>query len=144
MKHWIFTVLLALVAAAGSYAAFYALNRPSAEVRAAAQSGDALEWLRAEFKLNEDQFARIKAIHDGYGDVCAEHCRMIREAKQTRQSAEEVARLEKVCVDSMTAHFERVAAIMTPEQGRRYLETVLPCVQGYEHQGAPSLKPHHR
>lgn len=142
MKHWFITILLALVAAAGSYAAFYALNRPSAEVRAAAESGDALEWLRAEFKLNDEQFARIKAIHDDYGDVCAEHCRMIRDARKASQSADEIARLEKVCVDSMTGHFERVAAIMAPDQGRRYLDIVLPCVKGYAHQGAPSLKPH--
>lgn len=144
MKHWLLTLLLALAAAAGSYAAFYALNRPSAEVRAAAEAGDALEWLRAEFQLSDDQFARIRTMHEQYGDVCVEHCRMIREAKKSSQSADEIARLEKVCVDSMTAHFERVAAVMGPEQGRRYLDTVLPCVQGYDHQGAPTLKPRHR
>ncbi len=141
MKHWLITLFLALAAALGSYAAFYTWHRPSAEVRAAVSSGDPLEWLRAEFQLSPDQFDRIKTLHERYGDVCAEHCRLIHEARQEQRPAAEIARLEQTCVASMTAHFQQVAAIMGPEQGPRYLATILPCVKGYEHHGAPSLKP---
>jgi hypothetical protein len=61
------------------------------------------------------------------------------DARERKASAAEVARLEKVCVDAMNAHFRRVAALMPAGQGERYLATVLPRVADYAHTGAPTV-----
>ena len=61
-------------------------------------------------------------------------------ARERQAPAAEVAALEKVCVDAMTAHFRRVAVLMPPGQGDRYLGFVLPRIAGYSHQGAPNVR----
>lgn len=139
MKNFWIT-LLAVVAAAGvSFGTFYAMNDQPA-VRRAARDGDAMAWLRAEFHLSEAQFAAIKKLHDDYGAVCGRHCMAIMAAKRRGAPASEVAALENVCTASMTAHFQQVAALMPAGEGERYLAIVLPCVAGYEHEGAPSVR----
>jgi hypothetical protein len=40
----------------------------------------------------------------------------------------------------MKVHFRRVAALMPPVQGERYLALVLPRVDGHPHHGAPNLR----
>jgi hypothetical protein len=62
------------------------------------------------------------------------------DARERKAPAAEVAALERSCVDSMAAHFRRVAALMPPSQGERYLELVLPRIAGYTHLGAPSVQ----
>src|SRR6185369_3266733 len=106
----------------------------------AAREGDAMAWLRTEFHLNDTQFAAIKKLHDDYGSVCAEHCTAIMEARKRSAPPAEIAALEKTCVDAMTTHFRRVAALMPPGEGERYLATVLPRVSGYEHAAPPNLR----
>lgn len=140
MRNWLLTLGLALAVCAGSFGAFYALNRPPAALRAAAESGDALEWMRVEFKLTPTQFEQIKRLHDAYGAVCSQHCAAIMAAENRGASRAEVASLENVCVTSMTEHFQRVAAIMSPAEGKRYLAYVLPRVHDYDHRGAPDLR----
>jgi hypothetical protein len=61
------------------------------------------------------------------------------DARERKVPAAEVARLEKICVDAMTGHFQRVAGLMPAGQGERYLATVLPRVSGYTHTGAPTV-----
>lgn len=140
MRNFLLTLGVALAACAVSFVVFYAVSRPSAEVRAAVQERDAMQWLRAEFHLTDAQFAEIQRLHDGYNAQCAEHCAAIMAARRSGAPAAEVARLESVCERSMAEHFHRVAAVMDPAQGRRYLEIVLPRVAGYDHHGAPSLR----
>ena len=140
MKHWFATLVLALAVAAGSFAAFYAFSRPASEVRAAANAGDALEWIRAEFKLNDQQFAAVKRLHDEYGAVCNQHCMAIMAAEKRGANREEIAALENRCVSSMADHFRQVAAQMSPPEGERYLATVLPRIAGYAHQGSPNVE----
>ena len=114
-------------ACALAFGVFFALNDDAA-LRRTAREGDAMAWLRAEFRLDEAQFAAIKKLHDEFGEACGEHCAAIMDARERKASAAEVARLEKVCVDAMDAHFRRVAALMPAGQGERYLATVLPRV----------------
>jgi hypothetical protein len=130
-----------VVVAAGavSFGAFYTMN-DAPDVRRAAREHDAMAWLRAEFHLNDTQFAAIKALHDDYGAECAQHCSAIMTARRKSAPAAEVAALEKVCVDSMTEHFHRVARLMPAGEGERYLAIVLPRVANYTHEGAPTLQ----
>lgn len=138
MKNFWLTLALVIGAGAVSFGAFYVINDAPA-VRRAAREHDAMAWLRAEFHLNDAQFAAIKRLHDGYGRECARHCAAILAARERRAPAAEVAGLERVCVESMTEHFRKVAALMPPGEGERYLAIVLPRVAGYDHEGAPNL-----
>ncbi|MSU67025.1 MAG: hypothetical protein EXS40_00395 [Opitutaceae bacterium] len=132
------TLGVAAVTCALTFGVFFVLN-DDATLRRAARAGDALAWLRVEFRLDDAQFAAIKKLHDDYGAVCGEHCAAILEARERKAPEVEVARLEKICVDAMTGHFQRVAGLMPAEQGERYLATVLPRVSGYLHSGAPTV-----
>ena len=69
-------------------------------------------WLRTEFQLNDAQYASIGKLHDDYGLVCGEHCTAIMAAKKRNAPAAEIGALEKICVNAMMEHFQRVAALM--------------------------------
>ncbi len=138
MKNLWITGGVVVVACALAFGGFFALNDDAA-LRRAARDNDAMAWLRAEFQLDDVQFTAIKKLHDDYGVVCGEHCAAIMVARERRAPAAEVARLEQICVDAMTGHFQRVAALMPTVHGERYLATVLPRVSGYTHSGAPTV-----
>jgi hypothetical protein len=140
VKNWLVTLLVALVAGVASFGAFYTANREPAALKAAARDRDSLEWLRVEFKLTDPQYAAIKQLHAQYGSVCADHCAAIMAAQKRNAPAAEVTRLENACVQSMTEHFHRVAALMTPKEGERYLAIVLPRIQDYDHRGSPNVE----
>ena len=128
-----------MAACAVAFGVFYAVSGNRA-MHAAAREGDAMAWLRAEFKLGDAQFAAIKQLHEGYTIVCGRPCATIMEARERKAPAAEIAALEKTCVDAMTAHFRQVAALMPPAEGQRYLATVLPRVAGYSHENAPNVR----
>ncbi len=65
------------------------------------------------------------------------------DAQRRQAPAAEIAALETTCVRSMTDHFHRVAALMPPAEGARYLAIVLPRVADYDHRGAPTLEGSH-
>lgn len=143
MKNLLITAGFILALCGLSYGAFYALSRDSKEVRQAVKAGDAMEWLRSEFHLTDEQYAKIKRLHDDYYVECSGHCAAIMEARDEGESAEEVARLEAVCEHSMAEHCHDVAAVMTSDDGARYLKIVLPRITGYNHHGAPNLQMTH-
>ena len=140
MKNFLLTLGVVLVACALSFGVFSALNREPSEMAQALREGDAMMWLRVEFQLNDTQFAAIKKLHEDYREVCAGHCAAIMAAEKRSAPRTEVAALEKICVDAMTAHFRRVAALMPAAQGERYLAVVLPRVADYDHRGAPNVQ----
>jgi len=139
VRNLFITLGLALVACLLAFGTFYVLSENRA-LHAAAREGDAMAWLRAEFRLTDPQFATIKKLHEDYSMVCAQHCNAIMAARDRRAPAAEVAVLEKTCVDAMTDHFRRVAALMPPPEGERYLALVLPRVSGYAHHGPPNMR----
>jgi hypothetical protein len=122
-------------------------------LHAAARKGDAMEWLRADFHLDDRQFAAIRRIHDDYCGTCEEHCRRIQEATRLRESLVEarakpeaiesangqIEELRATCETALTVHLKQVAALMSPEDGRRYLSLVLPKVATFDHRAAPDL-----
>lgn len=139
MKNFLVTAGLVLAACAAAFGVFYALSADRT-LQAAAEEGDAMTWLRVEFRLNDEQFAAIKRLHDDYSIECGRHCAAIMAARERQAPPAEVARLEKTCVDSMTVHFRQVAALMPPKEGQRYLSIVLPRVAGFGHEGAPNVR----
>lgn len=139
MKNFLITLGIVLGACAVAFGVFYFVSADRA-MHAAAREGDALAWLRAEFRLNDAQFAAIQKLHDDYSVVCGRHCAAIMEARERNAAAAEVAALEKTCVDAMTAHFRQVAALMPAREGERYLATVLPRIAGYSHERAPNVR----
>lgn len=139
MRNFLVTCFVALGVCAAAFGIFYVLNGDRALHRAA-RDGDAMAWLRTEFRLSAEQFRAIEKLHESYGQECAVHCAAIMEAREKAAPPDRVAALEKTCVEAMTAHFRRVAALMPAGQGERYLATVLPRVSDYQHAAAPTVR----
>lgn len=100
-----------------------------------------LAWLATEFHLTPQAFNQVLALHNQYKPRCEELCRRIEDHNRRLQSAilesraastevlrlvEEGARVRSECHAALTRHLLEVAACMAPDQGRRYLELMLP------------------
>ena len=123
-------------------------------LREAARQGDAMTWLKREFHLTDQQYAAIEKLHREYTGSCDEHCRMIQEAMKVRETLrvahpvdatavmaadQRIRELSTRCETALLRHLEQVAALMSPEDGHRYLETMRPLVAKFNHAGAPDL-----
>lgn len=132
MKTATLCLAIALVAGLASFGVTRWLAASSAPA-------DEMAWLRKEFALTAEQAGAIERLHEAYRPVCTEHCARILEARERlaalertdgRDSAAYAAaaaamtQLTRTCTESTRAHLEAVAALMSPEQGRRYLELV--------------------
>ncbi len=152
MKYLLATLGTLLAAAVAIGGACYWFNCEPA-LHAAVRKGDALEWIRADFHPSDQQFAAIVRLHESYSETCAEHCRLIREAGDEREvlvargatpaeiraADDKVRQLRSACESAITGHVRQVAALMPPEDGRRYLALVLPKIASFDHQAAPDL-----
>jgi hypothetical protein len=139
MRNLFYTAILALVVAGAAAGGFYYSQR-DAELGRAARARDAMTWLRTEFHLTTVQEAAITKLQNEYAVVCSEHCAMILAARKRAAPAAEVAVLEKTCTDAMRAHFTQVSALMSPGEGPRYLQEVLPRIDAFGHQNAPNTR----
>ena len=140
MRNRFITFALALAACAAAFVAFYAANRGSAAWRRAVRERDAMAWLQAEFRLDGAQYAAIRQLHVEFEKRCAEHCERIMAAQRRHDSRAEIAVLEATCVREMREHFRKVAALMPPGEGERYLAIVLPRIADYDHRGPPTVR----
>ena len=157
MRYLVVTTALIVAAALATWFVSYRLGAEPA-VQAAVQKGDALEWLRNDFSLDEAQFAAVKRLHDSYALVCEEHCIAIQEAARRRnqlrteaadpaslqRAEQELEELRQACETAIAGHVRQVAAQMSPAQGERYLALVLPKIADFDHQGAADLRVEHR
>jgi hypothetical protein len=184
MKFLLATIGLIAAGAAGTGFVCYDLNCNAALHTAAAQ-GDALAWLRADFRLTDAQFAAIRQLHAAYAPSCEEHCRLIREATQLRDLAkaanmgygvlnnvltplslmpattpsaygeddpvknlataeQKLRALHATCEAALTTQVRAVAALMSREDGERYLALLLPKIAAFDHAAAPDLHLNHR
>ncbi len=154
MKFLLATLGLIAAGSAGTGLVCYDLNC-NAALRAAATQGDALAWLRADFHLTGAQLAAIRQLHASYAPSCEEHCRLIREATQARDALhaagagdapalaaaeQKLHELRATCESALRAQVRAVAALMAPEDGRRYLALVWPKIAGFDHAAAPGLR----
>lgn len=121
------------------------------QAHAAARDGDVMEWMRCEFHLTDAQYAEILKLHDAHSEECARHCAAVQSARaqiaeaRKADDAQALAKAElverdagAVCEAATEAHVRRVAAVMSPEDGARYLAMVLPRLSRLDHQGPES------
>ena len=153
MKNLLGTLAVLVLAAVLTGVTCFRMNSQQ-ELRAAAAQGDAMRWLRADFHLTDAQFAAIRQLHESYAGTCEEHCRMIQEATRARNTLaqargdaaaladadRQLQELRRTCETAIAAHVRKVAALMSPEAGRRYLALVLPKISDFDHQAAPDLQ----
>jgi len=156
MRNLLLTLALLLaVAMAVGVGVYRACCDPA--THAAARDGDALCWLRTEFRLTEAQYVAVLRMHEEHSAVCAGHCAAVR-AAQARlgklntagAAADEKAaaraalqQAETTCRLSVEEHVRRVAAVMEPRQGARYLAMVLPRLAALDHSGPPNARLDH-
>jgi hypothetical protein len=153
MKHVLATLaLLAAVAAATGLVAFHASVH--SHMMQGLGNQDPMEWLRADFKLTDEQFAAIKQLHESYSVACEEHCRQILRAEHARTELKaggadatalaaadrRVEELRQICESAIAAHVRACAKCMSPEAGGRYLALVLPRIKDFDHQAAPDIR----
>lgn len=152
MKNLLGTSAVIAVLAAGAAFVGYRANYDSA-LHAAVVRGDTMEWLRVDFHLKEAQVSTIRQMQASYAGTCEEHCRMIQEATHSRNALQaahgdkaaidaanaEIQRMRTICESAIEAHIRRVAALMSPDDGKRYLALVLPKIASFDHLAAPDL-----
>ena len=107
-----------------------------------------LAWLKAEYQVPDEAFAKIAVLHEEYFARCDAMCAQMlgahrpalpraarnlgpRDAERLRQQAAAAARarekaLCETCLDTMVSHLEAVAALMPAGQGERFLKDLLP------------------
>ena len=132
MKKPILLLLAGVLLAAGAYAGLFMAR--TGQVRVGNESE--IDWLRQEFSLSDQEFARIRELHEGYLPDCAAMCGRIAAANRDLEqlvlstnmvTAEidaklgEIGRIRQECQTRMLKHFYAVSQAMPPEQGRRYL-----------------------
>jgi len=98
-----------------------------------------LGWLRHEYHLSDVQFERIAQLHADYAPRCAQMCQrvgiqrarlsaLIQAGHETSPDIAEAlkatASLELECRQATLSHIYAVAAVMPPEEGRRYIATM--------------------
>lgn len=106
---------------------------------------DELLWLKKEFKLSNEEYERIKKLHEGYKPICSQMCIQIAQKKSelyesilasTSMSSHienllhEIGMLRAKCQANMFKYFFDVSSNMPPEQGKRYLEMMSKIVIG--------------
>jgi hypothetical protein len=133
MKRALAIVCLGLLVAVTGYCALYYSQTKSVR---SLQAASELAWLKMEFGLEEGEFARIEALHEGYLPQCAAMCAKIAAANaelesmvvqtntvtpEIRAKLGEIGNLRQECQAQMLNHFYAVSQAMPAEQGRRYL-----------------------
>lgn len=139
MKRPVLVILLGLAVGTATHLAYYQHREPigtdSLEGR--------LAWMRTELHLTDDQFARIKELHQASHPrlqaMAAQVARMqmeFAEFEQTRRTSDRVDFLEfarfvetrrelnQRCVDSTRQLVLAAAELMTPEQRQHYMQLV--------------------
>ena len=133
MKRWLWPFGLALVAAVAAFA----ITRHCVD----RSMPDEMTWLREEFALTPAQVTAIEQLNIAYEPICDDHCQRISSARRRLKTLEaapntpgaELAAAQTAwqalcdeCTTATRAHLEAVAAQMSPEQGKRYVELVGP------------------
>jgi hypothetical protein len=132
MKKPLVIIITGLLLAAGAYAGLFLARTGSIQGEAPSE----LLWLRNEFSLTEQEFARIRELHEGYQPDCAKMCARIAAANRELESLvlntnevtpeitkklSEIGSIRQECQARMLKHFYAVSRAMPEEQGRRYL-----------------------
>ncbi len=151
MKNTLIVLVLGLTAATAAHFGWYYAHRPC--------TGDQLEcqlaWMKAELKLTDAQFARIKAIHE------VSSPRLLALATQVARMRDEYAAFERArvttdrvdfvefarfveqrraidreCLDSSRRLVVATSDLMTPLQRAHYFGLLPPALQTRDHSPA--------
>lgn len=100
-----------------------------------------LAWLRHEFDLNDEEFAKVSALHLAYLPTCESLCKRIATARsnvrglvlagssvspELEAALREEAALRADCQAAMLGHLYETAAVLPPAKARAYLDAMLP------------------
>lgn len=122
----------ALLSSAGSYGLYYGY-------RVSALPGDQAAWLRREFALSEAQAEAVARLERGYQPGCVARCFEYLNARkelsaltasdrawnpEIGEAVERLYQVQMTCHREMLRHAYAVSAVMSPEQGRRYLAMI--------------------
>jgi len=140
-KRLLLAALILLVAILAGALSFVACYRAALVPECCRSNPSARElgWLRHEYHLSDAQFERISQLHAEHAVRCAAMCQRVGE-QRTRLSAliqashetspevvealNATVALEKECRQATLSHIYAVAAVMPPEEGRRYIATM--------------------
>jgi capsule polysaccharide export protein KpsE/RkpR len=144
MKHVIIVILLGAIAGAASHALWYSFRRPPA-IETQAQ---VLAWLREDLQLTDEQFDRVKAIHERSGpELAAMSQRAARlraelaafeERRQTigeidflafARFVEQQREFDRHCLESTRELIAASASEMSSDQRARYLDRFDPTLR---------------
>jgi len=111
---------------------------------------DEVTWLIKEFELTTAQAEQVRSLHEAYRPICDAHCAAVMEAQtaladainpaEKTAAAQALDTLKIRCHVATQAHLEAVAAVMSAEQGQRYLETITPLLSVHEHEAPFGLR----
>ncbi|HZF01815.1 MAG TPA: periplasmic heavy metal sensor [Methylomirabilota bacterium] len=131
-----------MLAIAGFAATYFSATTHSLEKN----SKPELAWLKEQYQLNDEQYARVCELYAAYHPKCLEMCREI-DAENARlkillastnvvtpeikQALADTSQLRNKCQANMLNHFYQVSQVMPPDEGKRYLawmqkETLIP------------------
>ncbi len=147
--------LVALVCAftAVSALSFWVVRRSFSISHGKDAFAQGMEWLKHEYRLDEDTFARVIEAHRSYFTECRQRCNELDEVNRHFLSEiqrplpwdsdlDAVQRLqESICHDcrvAMIEHVHEVASLMPDESGRRFLTDVQSVLQPPPPPPAPS------
>ena len=139
MKRVLLTLVLGLTAGVGTHLAYYGYHEPAPTDTLEGQ----LAWMKTELKLTDDQFARIKELHQASHPrlraMAAQVANMQTEFgdfEQTRRTTDRVdfvdfarfvesrRNLNRECLDSTRQLVLASAEVMTPDQRQHYIRLV--------------------
>lgn len=135
MKRAILIIFAGLLLAGVAYGCVYLVRTAKARATDAAEHPE-LIWLTREFGLTQQEFARIRDLHEAYIPDCARMCAKIEAANtelealviktnqvtpEISEKLSEIGRIRQECQTRMLNHFYAVSRSMPEEQGRRYL-----------------------
>lgn len=101
----------------------------------------ALEWLRSEFQLSDEQFTQVSALHLAYQPTCDDLCQKIMTSQQKvtaltgagttvtpelKATLLEHATLRAECQTALLDHLYQTAACMSADNAHHYLREMLP------------------
>lgn len=104
-----------------------------------------LEWLHHEFKLTDEQFAKVRGKHLAYRPTCEALCMKVAASRKKVQSLaqagdiatpemeaalQEQAAVKVECHKAMLKHLHETASVMSPAQAQHYLNAMLPQIIG--------------
>lgn len=139
MKRTLLTVTLGLAVGLAVHVAYFRLHEPAAIDTLDGQ----LAWMKSELKLTDQQFARIKEVHQASGPklraISAQLAQMqaeFQDFEKARRASDRVDFLEfarfvetrravrRESLDSTRQLVMAAAEVMNPEQRQRYLQLV--------------------